>query len=355
MAENLAVQNCVNCGAALDSEPPATNNLCRNCARSQAGERGLAVGSMWAEKDKLHDPAALPLGEQVEEVSSGRGPDAHVLGQAAGVYGEYPAAAQPEKEAVLDPDRPHWGPLSGIGVWVFSVFAIILVPLFALLVWYFIEQGRGASIPLTREGITEWAASPPAVLVQVISTAAAHLLTLLLCWVVVTRFGRRPFLANIGWPWEGRSGFYKFTFIIAIVGISIMINVALARILPQSEETIFDKLLKSSEQVRIAVAILAVFSAPLVEEAVYRGVLFSALRSRLGLASTVLVVTTLFASLHFIQYWGAWAGLAGLTAFSLVLTVIRAKTKSLFPCVVAHTLYNCVGAIAILMQKTPPQ
>jgi membrane protease YdiL (CAAX protease family) len=141
----------------------------------------------------------------------------------------------------------------------------------------------------------------------------------------------------------------KTSYIIGTLVAVIAAAAVLERVLPQKEETDFDMLLKAGSHVRIAVAIIAVASAPLIEEIVYRGVLYSAVRKRVGVGSSVAMVTLLFAGVHFPQYWGAWAGLAGLTFLSLILTVVRASTKSLLPCFLIHLLNNVVGAIQILL------
>ena len=140
----------------------------------------------------------------------------------------------------------------------------------------------------------------------------------------------------------------KGSFVVGVLVAVLGISIVLERALPQKQDTVFDLLMKSSQQVRIWIALLAVFTAPLVEEVVYRGLLYSALRRRVGMNWSIAIVTLLFAGVHFPQYWGAWAGLAGLTLLSLVLTVVRATTKSIFPCIVIHMLNNIVGAIQIL-------
>jgi len=122
-------------------------------------------------------------------------------------------------------------------------------------------------------------------------------------------------------------------------------------VLPQSEENSFTELLKSSAKVRIAIAVLATFTAPVVEEAVYRGVLYSGLRKTFGVAPTVLLVTLMFAGVHVLQYMGAWVSLAGLTLLSLALTLIRARTKSILPCVAIHTVNNAFFAVLIVFNK----
>src|SRR4030095_3249209 len=132
----------------------------------------------------------------------------------------------------------------------------------------------------------------------------------------------------------------------------LLITQLLARVIPQSEDNAFADLLKSSRAVRIAIAALATFSAPFVEEVVYRGVVFSALRRNLGLIVTVGIVTVMFSGVHVLQYWGAWLSILGLTLLSLALTVVRARTGSVLPCVMIHALNNAFFAVLILLNKT---
>jgi hypothetical protein len=109
-------------------------------------------------------------------------------------------------------------------------------------------------------------------------------------------------------------------------------------------------MLKASNAVRYVVAFLAVFTAPLAEELVYRSLLYSPLKRALGTIGAVAIATYLFAMVHVLQYWGAWGSLTCLLILSLFLTMIRAATKSLLPCVAIHTLFNTIGAIGILFK-----
>jgi len=167
---------------------------------------------------------------------------------------------------------------------------------------------------------------------------------------VVTKMGSRPFRASLGWSWGGRRVWYWIVFSgCTLLGIQILSQV-LIRFMPERESP-FDQLLKSSQQVRIAVAILAVCTAPIVEEVVYRGVLFSALRKRIGVIATVIIVTATFAGVHVFQNRGAWVSISGLAFLSLALTTVRARTKSVLPCVFIHTLNNAFASLVILINK----
>jgi len=251
-----------------------------------------------------------------------------------------------------DPDNPSWGPVTGTMVWLASVAAIIVIPVIAVGMWLAVQSARGAPLPnfAIRAELEQWALSPGILLLQIVSTIVAHAVTIGICWAMVTRFGSRPFWASLGWNWGGRRVWYWIVFSVCVLLAIQIISQILTRVLPQ-EESPFDQMLKSSQSVRIAVAFLAVFTAPLVEEVVYRGLLFSSLRKRLGLVASVLVVTATFAAVHVFQNRGAWVTISSLAFLSLVLTTVRARTKSLLPCVFIHTLNNAVASLAILINK----
>jgi membrane protease YdiL (CAAX protease family) len=252
-----------------------------------------------------------------------------------------------------DPDRPTWGPASAVGVWVASVAAIIVIPIIAVIAWYLIESARGSKLPALTDQteLIDWLKSPNLLHVQVLSTIVAHAITIAICWMVVSRLGKRPFWASLGWDWAGHSLWYWVAYSVCVILGILLVSQLLARVLPQSEENSFTELLKSSQSVRIAIAVLATFTAPLVEETVYRGVLYSGLRKGFRLTTTVLLVTLMFAGVHVLQYAGAWVSIAGLTLLSLALTVIRARTKSVLPCVLIHTVNNAFFSVLILLNK----
>lgn len=83
-------------------------------------------------------------------------------------------------------------------------------------------------------------------------------------------------------------------------------------------------------------ALEAGLAAPIFEEFAFRGVLFAALRSRMGFASAALVSSSTFAVMHPYDLGGLliilWVGFA--------LAWLYERTGSLLACMVAHALYN---------------
>jgi membrane protease YdiL (CAAX protease family) len=118
------------------------------------------------------------------------------------------------------------------------------------------------------------------------------------------------------------------------------------------EETAFDRLLNLGPQVRIAIGVFAVVTAPFVEEIVYRGVMYPAAARTFGRFGGIAVVAGLFLAVHFQQYDGSIAHLLPLGLLSLVLTVFRAYSGSVLPSYALHLLFNAFQvALMLLVQQ----
>lgn len=89
-----------------------------------------------------------------------------------------------------------------------------------------------------------------------------------------------------------------------------------------------------------ALAAFGVLVAPLVEEFFFRGFLYPALARWIG-APTAIVLTAIgFSSIHQEQLARAWAPLLIIFGVGLVLTIVRAKTRSVATSVLIHMGYN---------------
>jgi membrane protease YdiL (CAAX protease family) len=87
-----------------------------------------------------------------------------------------------------------------------------------------------------------------------------------------------------------------------------------------------------------------VVAAPIVEELIFRGYLFSGWVDKLGLVGTTLASSFLFTIMH-CQY--GVVALASVFVTGVILSLIRWKTGSLYPCIVLHMLFN-LGAMVSL-------
>ncbi len=174
----------------------------------------------------------------------------------------------------------------------------------------------------------------------------AHLLTLALIWAVATRLGKRSIKAVFGWSWSPNFGLWRSS----ALAISLFIVTLFLVGLFGGQETDLDRIIKSSRATAVTLAIIAVATAPLVEEMTYRGLLYSAFHKALGQWWAVIVVSSMFAGLHVVQYWPNGGAISSITLLSVVLTLIRARTGRLLPCFVVHLVFNGVQSVIILLE-----
>lgn len=254
---------------------------------------------------------------------------------------EYSSRSE-QLDAVPSPDNPQWSSLEAIGVWIASVIFIIIIPAIILLP-YLAMNG----VHLTdAEQLTEFVKTDPmSIVVQIAAIVPAHLLTVALGWLVVTRARRFSFKEMLGWE---SGGFVWWQYIAVLVGFAL-IAVAVGNLIPEQENDLI-RMLKSSRMAVYAVAIVATLTAPFVEELVYRGVLYPAFQKTLGVPAAFLLVTFLFALVHVPQYWPSVSTIILLTLLSLILTAIRVKTGNLLPCVIFHTIFNGLQSILLILE-----
>lgn len=243
-----------------------------------------------------------------------------------------------------DPDNPGWTVGGGIGVWGISVLLIFMAALAAQIVWMINFQAKNGRMPTQNDidaTVTFW---------SIISTFVAHLLTLAVCLLFVRRNSRVGFAESLGLDWFRNLTSQR----VAILGMCVLLTPVflflgglLTKVIPNGK-TQLEEVLAKGIHIRIAIALIAAFSAPLVEEIVYRGVLFGALRKSFDEIATITIVSLMFLAVHVPQYWGGWAGLTLLAILSVTLTIIRARTKSVLPGIVMHFIFNGIQAVGII-------
>lgn len=252
----------------------------------------------------------------------------------------------PEPDAI-GPDNPPWGVATAIGVWVISIILIVILPNLFLLP-YLVQQ----NLDLSNEQIVREFADTDrvAVLLRISAIIPAHLLTLLLGWMVVTRLRKYSFRQTLGWT----DGGVRWWHYLIILGGFYITVATVGYFLPEQNNEMI-RLLQSSHAAVYVIAFLATFSAPLVEEVVYRGILFSALQRSAGVVWAILIVTMLFAGVHFFQYWGSPGTIFLICFLSLGLTILRYRTKSLLPCIILHTLINGLQSVVLVLGTLVPE
>lgn len=242
----------------------------------------------------------------------------------------------------LDPNDPSWGIPAAVGLWLLSIFAIMIVPAVFLLPYVATRTGGTIS---NDELIQIATKDPTGIFLQILGIVPAHLITLAAAWIVITRMRKDSFTEALGW----KSGSVRWWHYIAIVLGFFMMIVVVGQYFPMVEDEL-SRIASSSQAALIAIAVMAVVTAPITEEIIYRGALYSAFQRRIGPFFSIIVVTLLFTSVHIKQYAENPAKVILIAALSLVLTLLRASSGNLLPAIILHTLFNSISAIQMLLE-----
>ncbi len=254
--------------------------------------------------------------------------------------------------------------LAAIGLWFLSVVALAIVPSLFVLPYIFYRYWGAANI------MQLMAADQTAIFLSVFGVIPAHFLTLAAAWVLVTQRGRRPFWRSLGWNFSKRFGFW------ACAGLAIALYLSGAVIawkVGKGATTDIETLIRNSSMAtRITLALLATFTGPLVEEIVYRGVIYTAMEKTFGMVGTsilalflpassasrmgkpigmtgaVIVVSFLFTLVHVFQYRNNVGVILVVGILSVSLTLVRALTGKLLPCFIIHMVFNGVQSVLII-------
>ncbi len=88
-----------------------------------------------------------------------------------------------------------------------------------------------------------------------------------------------------------------------------------------------------------AAAVLACIVAPIVEETFFRGMLYTGLRTRMGVWPSAIISSVFFAAIHPTLP----AGFLPILALGTVLAIVRERTGSLVPSMICHGVNNAVA------------
>ena len=250
--------------------------------------------------------------------------------------------------ATVSSGDPKWvvwlAVLKGFGVWVASIILLLATQL-AVAIPYFGYRWVTTGPP-EMESLTS---DKTLAFISIASVLPAHLLTLGLIWLVVTEGRKHPFWQTINFAWPRSLHPTVGTIVCTLIAIVLFLVGATATYFWGGSKTQLDLLVESSIPARMATAFIAVFTAPLVEELIYRGVLYSALQRALGTAISVFVVSLLFAGVHVFQYIDNIAVITVITVLSFTLTLVRAKTGSVLAPFVIHLVFNGIQAVIIAL------
>lgn len=238
------------------------------------------------------------------------------------------------------------GVIKAMATWIGSVACLLFVPLILVipyLVYIFAKAGGPQGGDLM--------ADKTFLLLSVVAIIPAHFLTFLVAYLVITSGRRYPFPQTLGLEWPRSLGAWAgVALCILIAGSLLLVGALITWLFGGDRKTDLDLIIESSFQARLVTVFLAVVTAPIVEEVVYRGMLYPAFARLMRPAFAITLVSLLFAGVHFYQYRNNLAVIAVITILSASLTTVRAVTHRLLPSFVIHLVFNGVQSILILAQ-----
>ena len=110
---------------------------------------------------------------------------------------------------------------------------------------------------------------------------------------------------------------------------------------PTPADSPLEKLLTTTPSI-VAFAVFGIVFAPLLEEIIFRGFVFTVLADVEGPRAAVPLTALLFTAPHLTQLWGSWAAVVVIFVVGYIFTLIRYRTDSVIPSIIMHTAYNAM-------------
>jgi uncharacterized protein len=147
------------------------------------------------------------------------------------------------------------------------------------------------------------------------------------------------FWRSIRWNWPGVAGLNLLGIGVLMLGFDM-----LGRFLPMPKTTPFDQFFDSPMDAYLTAA-FAITLGPLMEEIFFRGFLYPVIARRIGAFWGIVLTALPFGAMHFMQY-RSWSAVLIIILVGVVLTTVRAVTKSVGCSFLAHVGYN--GTLMVL-------
>ena len=244
-------------------------------------------------------------------------------------------ATPPSAPPSQPPETARWGRWD-LGLFLAFVFAAWLVLSFLAL------AGYAALRPLMG-----WHARPQDLAVDpffvIANQTILYGLILGYIYFLVVVSYRLPFWSGLNWRPPTSPQVIGFVLGGVVLGIAIA---HAPRLLPDREDFPLEQLF-SSPRAAYAVAAFAVLVAPVTEELIFRGVLFTFFDRLAGTRFAIAMTALLFAGLHVPEYWGAWNHVLLIGVVAVTLSLARGLSGSLAPSVILHLSYNLSLMVAL--------
>jgi uncharacterized protein len=241
-----------------------------------------------------------------------------------------PQSVAAPSPARLPDENPPWSGWDVLGLAIVTVVSIVI--------FLFTTTLGVQRLLFPRLPVSEVAKYP---LVTVSAQTFAYFVVFAFMFFLARRGGAVSFFAAVRWNWPVSWPLY--------LGVGVALAFALqglAHVLPMPKELPIDRFFQTPLEAW-ALSWFGITLAPLFEELFFRGFLYPVLVRRLGVFAAILITAASFGLIHAPQLAQAWAPVLVVFLVGLVLTVVRAVTKSVASGLLIHMAYN--GTISLLL------
>ncbi len=234
----------------------------------------------------------------------------------------------PFEPIVLPPVEPRFPAWSGWDLLAILVFTTVAIFVFSLVAVFLAR-----TFPAYRSMSFADLAMNARVVVG--AQAAAYPVVLLFIFLLVRTRSHQSFGKAIEWNWPG---IFAPGFLLGGAVLAIVIE-SLSRYLPIPKSLPMDNYFRDATSAYMMAA-FGITLAPLLEELLFRGLLYPLLRRWFGLIAAVVLTAMAFASIHGAQLGYAWAPVLSIFVVGVVFTVVRVRMKSVAASFLMHCGYN---------------
>lgn len=248
-------------------------------------------------------------------------------------------SSDPHEFRLMVPERTPLGAAKALGLFCIYIGAQILV---AVIVF----AGYGLLQPEPPPDVFD-AEATVFLLAGAVGILVGGLAVFLVTRSLLPGSGSTGSMASLGWVKPARGWLLGGAALgMGIAGVAL---VGLPRIIPADEgaEGYLVQAASAPGWSRVVFVVLAVLLAPVVEEFVFRGVMFAGLSRSWGAVPAGVVVTVLFGLLHITEAVGYWPSLVVVTLAGAAMLMVRVRSGSLLPAIALHMAYNSVQ-VAVL-------
>ena len=229
---------------------------------------------------------------------------------------------------------------------LFSVAALLVVSVVCISVYFGLGYFLGWNIDLGE--------SSSKATIAIVIQGLASVLVFAFMYTLITVKYELPFGSVIAWrPIEYRPLFHGAAYCGAGILLAFTVGLASHVMSMPEQPTPFEDLLRDPSSL-LLVAAFGIAIAPVVEETIFRGFVFSVFERAHGRLAAVVITAGSFSLIHGPQYGWHWQILVLLLYVGIVFGAVRAKTRSIVPPTIIHAAYNMTLVIGLLSEGQAP-